>query len=158
MTDYEKLYQKIFDVLGDLTPLTADCGRLCGGACCKGDEKTGMRLFPFEQTSLTVVETEDGGRLAVCDGTCDRDERPLGCRIFPFFPTVDEKGRVFVELDYRAARLCPMVSHADDIVFDKRFLKAVKKVGKVLAKDPACRAFLEETTAEIDTYAAFLAE
>lgn len=151
-------YEKIFKILGDLTPLTADCGRLCGGACCKGDEKTGMRLFPFEQTTLTVVETEDGGRLAVCDGTCDRDERPLSCRIFPFFPTVDEKGRVFVQLDYRAARLCPMVSHADDIVFDKRFLKAVKKVGTVLAKDPACRAFLEETTAEIDTYAAFLGE
>ena len=146
------------ELLRDLTPLKTNCGRICGGACCKGDEKTGMRLFPFEQTTLTVVETEDGGRLAVCDGTCDRDERPLGCRIFPFFPTVDEKGRVFVELDYRAARLCPMVSHADDIVFDKRFLKAVKKVGKVLAKDPACRAFLEETTAEIDTYAAFLAE
>ncbi len=158
MTDYEKLYQKIFDVLGDLTPLTADCGRLCGGACCKGDEKTGMRLFPFEQTTLTVVETEDGGRLAVCDGTCDREKRPLSCRIFPLFPTVDEKGRVFVELDYRAARLCPMVAHSDEIVFDKRFLKAVKKAGKLLVKDPACRVFLEETTAEIDTYAAFLAE
>lgn len=151
-------YEKIFKILGDLTPLTADCGRLCGGACCKGDEKTGMRLFPNEQTSLVVTETEDGGRLAVCDGSCNRNERPLSCRIFPFFPTVDEKGRVFVELDYRAVRLCPMVSHADDIVFDKRFLKAVKKVGKLLVKDPACRAFLEETTAEIDMYSALLGD
>ena len=158
MTDYEKLYQKIFDVLGNLTPLTADCGRLCNGACCKGDDKTGMRLFPFEQTTLSVIETADGGRLAVCDGTCDREKRPLSCRIFPFFPTVDEKGRVFVELDYRAVRLCPMVTHADDIVFDKRFLKAVKKAGKLLVKDPANRAFLEETTAEIDTFAALLGE
>ncbi len=156
--DYEKLYQKVFDTLGDFTPLTADCGRLCGGACCKGDDKTGMRLFPFEQTPLTVIQAEDGGRLAVCDGTCDRNTRPLGCRIFPFFPTVDEKGRVFVELDYRAARLCPMVTHSDQIVFDKRFLKAVKKVGKLLVKDPACRAFLQDATAEIDTYAAFLGE
>ena len=158
MTDYEKLYQKIFDVLGDLTPLTADCGKLCGGACCKGDSQTGMRLFPFEQTTLSVIETADGGYLAVCDGTCDREKRPLSCRIFPFFPTVDEKGRVFVELDYRAARLCPMVTHSDEILFDKRFLKAVKKVGKLLAKDPASRKFLEDTTAEIDTFAAFLGE
>ena len=158
MTDYEKLYQKIFDVLGDLTPLTADCGRLCDGACCKGDDKTGMRLFPFEQTTLSVIETADGGRLAVCDGTCDREKRPLSCRIFPFFPTVDEKGRVFAELDYRAARLCPMVTHSDEILFDKRFLKAVKKVGKLLVKDPASRKFLEDTTAEIDTFAAFLGE
>lgn len=158
MTDYEKLYQKIFDVLGDLTPLTADCGRLCNGACCKGDSQTGMRLFPFEQTDLPVVKTADGGYLAVCDGTCDREKRPLSCRIFPFFPTVDEKGRVFVELDYRAARLCPMVTHSDEILFDKRFLKAVKKVGKLLVKDPASRKFLEDTTAEIDTFAAFLGE
>ncbi len=154
----KNLQQQVFDILGDLTPLTADCGRLCGGACCKGDDKTGMRLFPFEQTPLSVICTQDGGRLAVCEGTCDRKTRPLGCRIFPFFPTVDEKGRVFAELDYRAARLCPMVTHADEIMFDKRFLKAVKKVGKLLVKDPACRAFLEDTTAEIDTFSAFLGE
>ncbi len=158
MTEYDKLYQKVFNILGELTPLTADCGRLCGGACCKGDEKTGMRLFPDEPTALPVIQTEDGGRLAVCDGTCDRDKRPLSCRIFPFFPTVDEKGRVFTELDYRAARLCPMVTHSEEIVFNKRFLKAVKKAGKLLVKDPECRAFLEESTAEIDTYAAFLGD
>lgn len=157
-TDYGKLYKQVFTVLGDLTPLTADCGRLCVGACCKGDNQTGMRLFPFEETSLPVTPTEDGGRLAVCDGTCDRETRPLSCRIFPFFPTVDEKGRVFAELDYRAARLCQLVAHSEEIVFDKRFLKAVKKVGKLLVKDPACRAFLEETTAEIDTFSAFLGE
>lgn len=154
----KNLQQQVFDILGDLTPLTADCGRLCGGACCKGDDKTGMRLFPFEETTLAVIQTEDGGRLAVCNGTCDREKRPLSCRIFPFFPTVDAKGRVFAELDYRAARLCPMVTHSQEIVFDKRFLKAVKKVGKLLVKDPACRAFLEDTTAEIDTFAAFLGE
>lgn len=157
-TDYQKLYKKVFKTLGELTPLKADCGRLCDGACCKGDDKTGMRLFPFEPTVLPVTETEDGGRLAVCDGTCDRKTRPLACRIFPFFPTVDEKGRVFAELDYRAARLCPMVTNSEDILFDTRFLKAVKKAGKLLVKDPACRAFLEDATAEIDTYAAFLEE
>lgn len=154
-TDYEKLYVKAFEILGDFTPLTADCGRLCDGACCKGDDQTGMRLFPFEKTALRVIDA-DGERLAVCDGTCDRAERPLACRIFPFFPTVDEKGRVFVELDPRGTHVCPLVSHSDDVLFDKRFLRAVKKVGKLLAKDPACRKFLEDTTAEIDTYAAFL--
>ncbi len=61
-----------------------------------------------------------------------------------------------MELDYRAARLCPLVTHSNEVLFDKRFLRAVKKVGKLLVKDPACRKFLEDTTAEIDTYAAFL--
>ena len=156
-TDYPKLYEKIFRTLGHLTPLRADCGALCGGACCKGDHQTGMRLFPHEQTELPVTES-DGVRLAVCDGTCDRDKRPLACRIFPFFPTLSENGKVFVEADDRAARLCPMLAHSEDIAFDHRFLKAVKKVGKQLSKDPECRAFLQESTAEIDTYRSFLME
>lgn len=155
-TDYEKMYSEIFKILGELTPLKADCGRLCGCACCKGDENTGMRLFPFEETTLDVKEVDSGVRLAVCNGTCKREDRPLACRIFPFFPTVDEKGRVFVEADSRALRLCPLISHSDEIVFDKRFFKALKKVGKILAKDEACLEFLRESTEEIDTYRDFL--
>ena len=154
-TDYVVLYRKINAIMDTLTPLRVDCGVLCGGACCKGDSQTGMRLFPHEESVLPVIE-ENGVRLAVCNGTCDRDTRPLSCRIFPFFPTLDEKGRVFVETDDRALRLCPLLTHSDEIVFDRRFFRALKKVGKLLAKDPECRAFLKETTAEIDTYRAFL--
>ena len=155
-TDYNKMYKKIFNILGELTPLKADCGQLCGCACCKGDDKTGMRLFPHEESALNIIETSSNVRLAVCNGTCDRNKRPLACRIFPFFPTVDEKGKVYVELDYRAANLCPMVEHCDEIIFDKRFLRAVKRVGKILAKDDECRKFLFESTKEIDTYIDFL--
>ncbi len=155
-TDYTKMYENIFKIMGDLTPLKADCGKLCGGACCKGDELTGMRLFPFEKTELPVKEVGGGVRLVVCEGECDRSKRPLACRIFPFFPTVDEKGRVFVEADFRGARLCPLVTHSDEIVFDKRFFKALKKVGKILAKDEVCLEFLREATEEIDTYSVFL--
>ena len=155
-TDYNKLYSKIFDMLGDLTPLRVDCGVLCNGACCKGDESIGMRLFPFEESSLQVTESvKNGVRLAVCSGTCDRAGRPLSCRIFPFFPTVDDRGKVYVEADMRAYRLCPLVSHIDEVEFDKRFFKALKKVGKILAKDDDCFKFMQDVTAEIDTYKAF---
>ncbi len=159
-TDSKQMYNKIFKIMGELTPLKADCGTLCGGACCKRDDKSiGMRLFPGEESNLQILVNEETAQpIAVCTGTCNREERPLSCRIFPFFPTVDEKGRVFVEPDYRAARLCPMIEHIDEIVFDKRFFKAVKKVGKILAKNKECLEFLQETTAEIDTYKAFLAE
>ena len=92
-TNYQKMYEKIYKTLGELTPLKADCGLLCDGACCKGDEKTGMRLFPHEESSLRTILTEDGVRLAVCDGTCDRSKRPLACRIFPFFPQLMKRGR-----------------------------------------------------------------
>lgn len=158
-TDAKQMYNKIFKVMGELTPLRADCGALCGGACCKSDDKSiGMRLFPYEETTLPVKVTEDGVHLVVCDGTCNREERPLSCRIFPFFPTVDLRGRVYVEPDFRGARLCPMLDHMDEIIFDKRFFKAVKKVGKILTKDAQCLCFLKESTDEIDTYKAFLKE
>lgn len=154
--DYSRMYENIFRIMGDLTPLKADCGKLCNCACCKGDDNIGMRLFPFEETELPVKELSNGVRLVVCNGKCDRSKRPLACRIFPFFPTVDEKGRVFVEADFRGARLCPLITHSDEIIFDKRFFKALKKAGKILAKDPTCRQFLMEATEEIDTYSAFL--
>ena len=156
-TDYKKMYAKIFDILGNLTPLKVDCGVLCSGACCKGDESIGMRLFPFEESTLNVTENrENGVRLAVCDGTCDRTKRPLSCRIFPFFPTVDDRGKVYIEADMRAQRLCPLVSHIDEIEFDKGFFKALQKVGRILAKDEVCLEFMREVTEEIDTYAEFL--
>ena len=156
MDKHRKLYDKVFKILKDYTPLTVDCGVLCNHACCKGDENTGMILFPFEETTLNVRTTENGDRLVVCDGCCDRDKRPLACRIFPFFPTIDDRDKIFVELDYRATRLCPMIDHCDELLFDPRFLKALKKAGKILAKDAECREFLRKTTQEIDIYKDFL--
>ncbi len=155
-TDYGKMYKKIFDIIGELTPLRADCGQLCGGACCKGDENTGMLLFPHEESTLEIKVTESGARLAVCSGACDRNCRPLACRIFPFFPTIDERGRIFVEADTRAGVLCPLIEHSDEIVFDPKFFKAIKKIGKILAMDKECREFLYRITEEIDMYSAFL--
>ena len=155
-TDYSKFYNKIFKILGDLTPLKVDCGVLCNGACCKGDEEVGMLLFPNEECNLSIKQNELGQRIAICNGKCNRSERPLACRIFPFFPTVDEKGRVYLEKDYRALRLCPLLEHSEEIIFSPKFFKALKKVGKMLAKDKECLEFLKVTTEEIDTYYSFL--
>ena len=80
---YQKLYAEANRIIGDKTPLKKDCGQVCGGACCKGDDDTGMLLFPFEE-SVFRVDEKDGVRLCVCQGRCDRSERPLSCRIFPF--------------------------------------------------------------------------
>ncbi len=155
-TDYKRMYDKILKILGELTPLKVDCGVLCESACCKGEDNVGMLLFPHEESSLHIVYTDFGGRLAVCNGTCNREERPLACRIFPFFPTVDNKGRVFVEKDNRAQRLCPLLEHSDEIIFNPKFFKALKKVGKILANDKECLDFLRQVTEEIDTYNDFL--
>ncbi len=152
---YSNIYKKIDKTLCNLTPLKADCGQLCGAACCKGDNDIGMRLFPHEQTTLDTINTESGITLVVCDGQCDRERRPLACKIFPFFPTIDEKGSIYAELDYRGKRLCPMIDHCEEIIFDKKFLKAIKKIGKIFKKDDECRKFLIESTEEIDTYREF---
>lgn len=153
---YKKMYEKIFKTMDKLTPLKVDCGQLCSGACCKGDSCTGMLLFPGEDSPLTIINGEHGERLAVCNGTCDRQSRPLSCRIFPFFPTISENGKIFVEPDLRAARLCPLIEHSDEIEFDPKFFKAVKKIGKILAKDDACRSFLKDVTTEIDEIGTFI--
>ncbi|MBE6823911.1 MAG: hypothetical protein E7513_01055 [Ruminococcaceae bacterium] len=152
---YRNMYKIIFKIMGNLTPLTVDCGVLCGGACCKGDENIGMKLFPHEDSALEIRANSSGERLAICNGTCNRTERPLACRIFPFFPTIDENGKIFVELDYRAQRLCPMIEHSDELLFDPKFFKAVKKVGKILSKDEECKAFLRDSTDEIDMFHSF---
>ncbi len=146
---YQKLYDEAARILGKKTTLKKDCGLVCGGACCKGDDETGMLLFPFEESVLTVKE-QDGVRLAVCQGHCNRNERPLSCRIFPFFPYVTSDGKIRVIPDIRGVNVCPLISHFDEVKFDRGFLYRVKKVGRLLYADENCREFLIDTSREID--------
>lgn len=152
---YESLYKKARAIMEDKTPLKKDCGLLCGKACCKGDKETGMLLFPYEETSLDIVE-KDGVRLCVCNGSCNRNERPLSCMIFPFFPYITEEGRVKVIPDIRGAEICPVVRNFTGVKLDRRFLRRVKKVGRLLSEDRECRAFLEGISREMDVYFSLL--
>ena len=142
-----ELYNQAFAILGSFTSLKADCGQFCGQNCCKGDENTGMLLFPEEETTLRVIESH-GRRLAVCDGRCDRSERPLSCRIFPFFPVMIN-GRVRAVPDLRGINICPMLAHLDEIKFSRRFLRRVERVGELLYSDPECAEFMQEIADEI---------
>ena len=144
----QRIYQKAFRLLRDATPLRTDCGVLCGRRCCKGDDETGMLLFPGEPTALRVIETE-GRRLAVCGGVCDRNERPLSCRIFPFFPFVKADGGVDVRIDPRGKGVCPLVRQSQDVLFSHRFLHRVRRVGQLLCRDDRCRACLWRIQQEI---------
>ena len=51
----KKLYGYLYSLLDDVTPLKADCGALCDGACCKGDD-AGMYLFPHEEVMYSGRE------------------------------------------------------------------------------------------------------
>lgn len=143
------MYNKIYELFKDTTPLKADCGLLCSRRCCSGSQDTGMLLFPGEETTLDVKENS-GRRLAVCSGECERSRRPLSCMLFPFFPVIDERGKISVDFDFRGVSVCPMITNSEVISFNRKFFKNIVKAGKLLAKDAECRKFMEEVTEEIN--------
>lgn len=144
-------------LLQTLTPLKSDCGRLCSGACCQGDDATGMLLFPDEEalyTDCTFAEIVSadfslGGKqalLLVCRGACERKNRPLACRLFPLFLTFTKSGEPKVRMDRRAACVCPLTDYGL-MGLDTAFVEAVKEAYALLLKDETCAAYLKELDA-----------
>lgn len=143
----ENVIKSCYSVLRKTTPLNFDCGKICNGKCCKGDEKTGMLLFPGEEKlidpDINVIENEQGDKLAVCNGSCDRNRRPLSCRIYPLFPVLyEEEGKceIKVVFDFRAD--CPLSE--GEYGFNRRFIKAVKRVGKYLLLNEETAVYYKE--------------
>ncbi len=144
--------ERAYGLLESVTPLKGDCGRLCGGCCCKGDNNTGMLLFPDENKlfenceEFSVKASEDGDLLLICQGECDRRKRPLACRMYPLFPLVIEKdGETKIELTYdpRGLNSCPLIAGGDKLDID--FVRAVRRAAKCLARDEKQLAFLKKT-------------
>lgn len=161
----------LYALLADITPLDMDCGQLCGHACCcpqdTDDEglQCGMRLFPGEEdflkdsslsNSASLIPCRDGSTLLICGGSCRRSSRPLSCRLFPLFPYVDEAGRVKAVYDPRAWRVCPLVREHIHIPLLREFVRGVRRVGRLLMEDDACRTFLTGQSREIDEINRFL--
>ncbi|MGI6265113.1 MAG: hypothetical protein ACOYJY_06590 [Acutalibacteraceae bacterium] len=152
-------FERIYALLEEITPLPVDCGRVCGGACCKGgDEIRGMRLFPGEGNWLAerfpagaFIPTADGP-LLVCSGECDRHWRPVACRIFPLFPLLGEDGRIRVRTDPRAAAICPLARVEDRVRLRREFVRTVRQTGRLLTADPACRTFLREQSQQLEEW------
>ena len=145
------------DLLRELTPLKTDCGRLCGGACCEGDEETGMLLFPgedalYESCAFARVIPADfalGGedvKLFVCAGRCERDNRPLACRLFPLFLTFKDDGTTKLRIDRRANSVCPLTDYGIKSL-DPEFKQAARKAYDLLLEDKACAAYLKDLDA-----------
>ena len=149
----ENVIKSCYSILRKTTPLDFDCGKICNGKCCKGDDKIGMLLFPGEENlidpNINIIETENGDNLAVCDGNCDRNRRPLSCRIYPMFPVVTEEGDVKVCFDYRAD--CPLMA-SNDHRFNKSFIKGVRRVGKYLLLNDETKAFYLELSDDCNEY------
>ena len=142
------------NLLENLTPLKTDCGRLCAGACCQGDEQTGMLLFPGEETfyeSCTFARIIPAGftlggsdaLLLVCSGTCERGNRPLACRLFPLFLKFKEDGTTRLRMDVRAKSVCPLTDYGIRAL-DPDFKQAARQAYDALLEDDACAAYLRE--------------
>ncbi len=151
-------------LLRSVTPLEADCGRVCRRRCCSPpdtDVPWGMRLFPGEDLVVEEKRPETGfvlhsGNVAICSGRCRREQRPLSCRLFPLFPYLTESGRIRAVYDPRAYRVCPLVRLAAHVPIRREFVRLVRRAGRVLAGDGACRAFLESQSRDIDEFNRFL--
>lgn len=151
--DYRAFYSLVYQTINGYTPLEYDCGSLCGKACCQGEGR-GMYLFPNEENALDLskYETEytESGILVKCDGHCDRENRPLACRIFPFIPSLGNDGIMTVKPDAGAFKICPCLQNIDLVRFDKGFLRAVRRAGRLLTADSDCREFLRTMSSEND--------
>lgn len=154
----EIFYEKINDIIGDATPFKKDCGTLCGAACCKGDG--GMYLFPHEKPLSAEFEIKESNfkvmeknvPIMFCSGSCNRNFRPLACRIFPLVPYVSVEGDFKVILDPRGKSMCPVAFCNDLSLIDKRFLKKVEYIGKILMLNPETAEFIYELSRLCDEY------
>lgn len=142
-----------YTLLGSVTPLNFDCGKLCNGKCCEGDEKTGMLLFPGEEAvldeNINIVTSNEGNRVAICNGSCNRAKRPLSCRIYPLFPLIkNENGNEYIEVIYDPRASCPLCFGEQKL--SRRFTKAVKRVGKYLLSNEETEKVYREISDEIN--------
>ncbi len=142
-------------LLAEVTPLHADCGLFCGGACCRSlpGETTGMLLFPGEEAWYQdapdfTLQPTDHGLLLICSGICSRENRPLSCRLFPLLPLLRADG-VKAATDQRAKSVCPLARQGKQAL-DPAFVSTVRKVGQLLAEDAEQRDFLAMLTQHQD--------
>ena len=151
----EDIIKTCYSLLRNVTPLKFDCGKICQGKCCKGDNKTGMLLFPGEEnlidSDMIVYENENGDSFVVCDGTCDRNKRPLACRIYPLFPVIkNQDGEEYIEPEFDIRANCPLLSGEFEI--SREFAKKVKRVGKYLLLSEETAEFYRGLSDEITEY------
>lgn len=154
MTTCKDFYSYIYKITENVTPLPVDCGGLCNGSCCHGDDQTGMYLFPGEKIMYENVpdwaKIQKSGLVLAgekvdffsCTGTCDRALRPLACRIFPLFPYIDLSGDLQLIMDPRGKGICPLAKAMNISDLDENFVRVVGYVSKLMMKNSLLYSYL----------------
>lgn len=157
-------YKELNKIIGDSTPIGVDCGQLCnGGACCDGDDETGMYLFPGEEglyktneSWFEIIQSDfeylgKNAPLFVCKRACPRSRRPLACRIFPLIPYIDVYGELSIITDPRGRGVCPLCI-MDKEHLDANFCRKVEYIGKIMMKFEQTREYLFSLSRIIDQF------
>lgn len=165
------VYLQLYRLFDKKTPIPADCGQLCGKACCQGED-CGMYLFPGEKKVFQLLDPEWAKiensdfeysynnktkkvPLILCNGKCDRYQRPLACRIFPLTPYLDKTGKLSVITDPRAKSLCPLANNLQLSDYDSTFVKNVYRAFTILSSNKEFYAFLDTYSRHLDEYLRF---
>lgn len=149
-------YSYIYKITENVTPLPVDCGQLCNCSCCKGDEDTGMYLFPGEK--VMYENLPDWAKIRKCGfsfgihnvdfisctGSCDRALRPLACRIFPLFPYIDISGELKIIMDPRGKGICPLAKAMEISDLDPHFVDTVKYISLLMMRNPLLYSYMFE--------------
>lgn len=166
--DFKTFYSEVYRLTEKVTPLPVDCGKLCDGSCCKGDDDTGMYLFPGEKVmyencpdwaKIRKCGFTFGGEkidFISCTGSCDRTLRPLACRIFPLFPYIDISGNLKIIMDPRGKGICPLAATQKVSELDKKFVDTVRYISKIMMRSPLLYSYLFELSRFTDEYTDFL--
>lgn len=161
-------YRAIYRLLNRVSPISGDCGLLCGAACCTcgGDGENddsldfdmGIYLLPGEEKLFTkreqwlkwnIEDAEDfefpdswSGRVyfvrCKTPPHCPREMRPLQCRFYPLAPFLTEKGELKLILSPTELPYQCPLI-TDRIPLEESFIRATYTVWKHLIKDPLIR-------------------
>lgn len=162
----------MYRLLDRVSPLSDDCGKLCGACCCtaEGAGDMGMYLLPGEEKihepgeDWLIWQKERAEDYDFPDSwhgpvyfvrcktppVCPREKRPLQCRTFPLTPHLyaDETLELLyndLDLPYR----CPLIEQ--EIPLDERFVRATYTVWKHLIRDPLIRDLVRKDSEERET-------
>ena len=146
---------RVYEAIGDKTPLQTDCGALCGAACCcvDADGQGGVNLLPGERERLERVEWGEidvdphmKTPMLMCTGMCEREKRPFLCRIFPLCPVIGKGGKWTVRMDARARAVCPLTRGGLNGL-DPDFVRGCVKAVRIIAADAEGEDFLRQWAA-----------
>ncbi len=161
-----------------VSPLPADCGKLCGAACCNcggdgsgGDSldfDMGIYLLPGEEKLFTRKEdwlkwsVEDAEDYEFPDSWsghvyfvrcktpphCPREMRPLQCRFYPLAPYLTENGELRLILSPTELPYKCPLI-TERMPLQESFIRATCTVWKRLISDPLIRDLVEMDSREL---------